>query len=126
MKAGRPTKLTEELYKNAREYLDGIGEDVETKLPTIEGLAIHLDVSRESLYEWEKNERFSYILESLRRMQANKLIQMSILNKYNPTISKMMLTKHGYIESSKQDITVEQVIPILGGKTNVPVNDSND
>ena len=126
MKAGRPTKLTEELYKNAREYLDGIGEDVETKLPTIEGLAIHLDVSRESLYEWEKDTRFSYILESLRRMQANKLIQMSILNKYNPTISKMMLTKHGYIESSKQDITVEQVIPILGGKTNVPVNDSND
>jgi len=98
---GRPTKLTPEITERAYEYLEPSDQ-----LPTIEGLAIELDITRDTLYQWEKeNNEFSYILGKLRLLQANKLIQKSIKGEYNSTISKMMLTKHGYVEQSATDIT---------------------
>ena len=98
---GRPTKLTPELTLKAYDYLKPNFD-----LPTIEGLALELDITRDTLYQWEKeNEEFSYILGKLRLLQANKLIQKSITGQYNATISKMMLTKHGYVEKSETDVT---------------------
>jgi hypothetical protein len=104
---GRPTKLTDELVEQAELYLDETGNmSVNTLLPTIEGLALLLNIRRETLYEWEKeNEDFSNILERLRALQAQKIMQNSMLNRYNPTISKLMLSKHGYIEQRQDDIT---------------------
>ncbi len=104
---GRPTKLTPELIEQAEEYLDETSNiSVGALLPTIEGLALLLNIRRDTLYEWEKeNADFSDILERLRAAQAQKIMQNSMLNRYNPTISKLMLSKHGYIEKREEDIT---------------------
>lgn len=106
-RTGRPTVLTDELIDLALEYLDETKiMGVHALLPTIEGLALHLHISRETLYQWEKeNTDFSDILEELRSSQANKLMQNSLVNRYNPTISKLLLSKHGYIEKREEDIT---------------------
>lgn len=108
---GRPTKLTAALIDEAKAYLTGDSITEGEELPTIEGLANRLNITRETLYQWEKeNTAFSDILEDLRQLQSNKLIQRSLTNKYNPTISKMMLTKHGYVEKheveEKSDTTI--------------------
>jgi len=118
---GRPTKLTEELIEQARQHLLTFDISVGTLLPTIEGLALDLHISRDTLYEWEKeNKEFSDILEQLRQLQASKLIQNSILNRYNSTIAKMILSgKHGYVEKTEQDVKVQEITPILGGASKV-------
>ena len=75
-----------------------------TILPSIEGLARYLEVSRDTLYEWEKQyPEFSDILEAVRAEQADRLINNGLSGDYNPTITKLMLSKHGY--SDKTDIT---------------------
>lgn len=108
---GRPTDYEGELTINkVREYLDscidtekGNGK-LDVKLPSIEGLAIYLDVSRECIYEWEKvHEEFSYILDKVRQKQAEKLLNKGLSGEYNSTIAKLILTKHGYVD--KQEIT---------------------
>src|SRR4051812_31303790 len=87
------------------EHLSGVAQYVELCkekqfLPTIEGLAVHLGVSRQTLYDWsdEKSVRyqpeFSDILEQLMAAQASQLVQNGLVNNYNPTITKLMLTKH--------------------------------
>lgn len=104
---GRPSKLTPEVIKLAQDYVsasDNMG--VHQLLPTIERLALTLDVHRDTLQEWEKvNVQFSVILGRLRAIQADKLLQNSLLGRYNPVISKLMLSKHGYIEKREEDIT---------------------
>lgn len=115
---GRPSKLTPEIIDLGYEYLaETSSMSVNTLLPTIEGLALHLDIRRSTMYEWEKeNEQFSDILERLRASQAQKIMQNSMLNRYNSTISKLMLSKHGYIE--QKDVTTngkDLPTPILGG-----------
>ena len=105
---GRPTKLTDELIEQARQHVLTFDISVGTLLPTIEGLALDLHISRETLYQWEKeNTEFSDILEEMRQLQATKLIQNSIVNRYNPTIAKMILSgKHGYVEKTEVESNV--------------------
>lgn len=102
---GRPTSLTPELTEKAWEYVDSSDNmGVQALLPTIERLALTLEVSRETLYQWESlSEEFSDILNKLRAIQADKLIQNGLLSRYSPVMSKMMLSKHGYVEESKQE-----------------------
>ncbi len=116
----RPTILTEELKEKARLYLeeckdeetefhktrgeksDGFERLVKVKLPTIEGLALYLGTSRDILYDWEvKDEEFSYIMKDLRAKQADMLISNGLSGDYNPTIAKVLLTKHGYREGTE-------------------------
>lgn len=80
-------------------------------LPSIEGLALYLKVSRETIYKWaEDHEEFSDILDELRAKQANVLLNKGLSGDYNPTIAKLILSKHGYKESTEQDITQKTYI----------------
>lgn len=117
---GRPTKLTKELVELARQYLvDTDTMSPVSLLPTFERLSIILGVSRETLYQWEKdNDDFSDILGRLRKSQADKLLQNGLLGRYNSTIAKLMLSKHGYVEKTEQDLRVKEMPkPILGGES---------
>lgn len=103
---GRPTKLTSELIELASTYVaetESVG--IATLLPTIEGLALALHISRDTIYEWEKEDvRFSDIVNNLRVAQGQKLIQNSLVGRYNPTIAKLILSgKHGYVEKTEID-----------------------
>jgi len=75
---GRPPKYTDpvEMQKGVDEYFDGGGETVElffkgqpypVRRFTLSGLAYHLGyVNRQSLYDNEKNDKFSDIIKAAR------------------------------------------------------------
>ena len=98
---GRPSKYTPELLEECRRYL----KDYNT-LPSIAGLAIRLDVARETLQAWANDEdkpEFSHIYAKLMAMQEDELIRNGLMGHFNASITKMILTKHGY--SDKVDAT---------------------
>lgn len=117
-KGGRPLEYKPDLVDKAQEYLDSCEDKeieqekkdgwttykIQAKLPTIEGLALYLDVDRTTIYDWcSKFPEFSHIVEKLRVEQADRLINSGLSGDYNPTIAKVLLTKHGYTD--KTDIT---------------------
>jgi hypothetical protein len=120
MAAGRPTTYSEEMLDKAKEYLASC-EDIETerevgqkieyrlnvKLPTIQGLAVYLGVSRDSIYEWSsKYPEFSDTIEQIITAQADKLINQGLAGNYNSTIAKLMLSSnHNMREKSDTDVT---------------------
>jgi hypothetical protein len=114
---GRPTLYDETIVPKTREYIDRCVDRIEeyhktrgdksdsydrlvrVQIPTIEGLAVHLGITRETIYQWEKDEdkkEFTDILGLLRAKQADALINNGLSGDYNPTIAKVLLTKHGY------------------------------
>jgi len=114
MAAGRPTKYNQEILAKCREYLTN-HIDLGDPVPIIAGLACELNVSRETLYQWAKDEdkgEFTDILERIMSQQERKLAGGGLAGDFNPNITKMMLTKHGY--SDKQDVN-------LGGQAGSPI-----
>lgn len=108
MTGGRPTEYkAETIAKQVERYIDLCKS--QSFLPTIEGLAVHLCVARQTLYDWAdpKSERFheefSYIFEQLKAAQASQLLQNGLVGVYNSTITELMLTKRGY--KDKSDVT---------------------
>ena len=125
MPAGRPTDYSPEILEKTIEYLE-LSEDKEEQqlsglsakrtelykthfkvnLPTIEGLAYYLKVNRDTIYEWCKvHKEFSDIIEDLKAKQAQELISKGLSGDYNPTIAKVLLSKHGYREGFEEDHT---------------------
>lgn len=120
---GRPVEYTEEVVDRAEHYLqesidtydefhktrgeksDGYDRLVKVNLPTIEGLALFLNVHRDTIYDWEKKyENFSYTLDKIRTEQKKRLILSGLSGDYNPVIAKLVLaSNHGM--SDKTDIT---------------------
>lgn len=103
MTAGRPTKYSEEILTKSEDYIANhlkYGDPV----PTIEGLACELDLSRPTLYDWgNKHPDFSYILEKLMSKQGRKLLAGGLTGEFNAPFAKMMATKHGYSDRIEQD-----------------------
>lgn len=104
---GRPSKLTKQLLQTAWDYVeDADNMNTNTLLPTKERLALKLKISNETLYKWiGENKDFSDICKTLDQIQADKLIQNSLVGRYAPGTSAIMLSKHGYVKQEQQDIT---------------------
>lgn len=130
----RPTILTPELIGKASYYLDsskdvvikstsdGTTKETNVDLPSIEGLALHLGIHKDTLYDWEskctlENQdslfwQISDVLTKVRNEQARRLINGGLSGTYNSTIAKLLLSsKHDYVE--KSDVT-------SGGKSTAP------
>lgn len=118
---GRPTKLTEELLERAALY---VGQCI-AEVPTKEGFALYLGVSRSTVYEWvdldtDHGRRFSDIFDDIMAEQAKRIINGALYGRFNATISKLMLTKHDYTDKVQTDLTTngkDLPVPILGGVT---------
>lgn len=118
MPAGRPVEYNQEYIEKVKKYLEECKDSFEVhvsdngkftsttrevKLPTIEGLAIYLDIHKDTIYDWEgKYPEFSDVISKVRSEQAQRLINQGLSGNYNPTIAKLILNKHGY--SDKQEI----------------------
>lgn len=116
MKAGQPTKFSNEVLTKTQKYIDACEDSYETisyregkhikyerkkivNLPTIEGLAYELHVHKDTVYQWRKShEKFSDLIARLLAKQAKRLVNNGMSGDYNPTIAKVLLTKHGYRE----------------------------
>ena len=106
MPGGRPTDYNEAILSRAREYLNLIRPNENEAIPSIEGLALYLGISRPTVYDWAKQEdkkEFSYIVEDILSNQGRTLINKGLLGQFNPTIAKLLLSKHGYAD--KQELT---------------------
>lgn len=106
MTTGRPSKLTDALIEQAGRYASKEYLLHGEVIPTIEGLSVYLNVSRSSVYKWKgENPEFSDILEDLMARQAKELFSNGLRGDFNPTITKLILTKHGYSDRVEQDVT---------------------
>ena len=107
MTTGRPSKYTPELLERAREYVAGYNE-LGDLVPSVAGLAVEIGVTRETCHVWandpEKDE-FSNILKELAQKQERSLLNGGLAGAFNASITKMMLTKHGYSDRVENDHT---------------------
>lgn len=110
-------KTTSEIIQNKNiEWLD-IEEKKQTKslklkvnLPTIEWLAKYINVNKSTIYEWIKKKEcieFSNLYNEIMEEQAQRLINMSLSWDYNPAITKILLSKHWYIEKIETDNNIK-------------------
>ena len=105
MPSGRPTKYTEEMVSKATDYIENY-EAAGDVVPQIAGLAIYCGISRETVYDWAKQKDkaiFSDIVKKILAAQEKSLLNGGISGDFNPTITKLLLAKHGYAD--KQDNT---------------------
>ena len=102
MPAGRPTKYNKKMQAAADWYVDGGFEELGDKIPTVEGLSLHLDVDDDTVVRWAKDARkpkFYAALRRLKRKQKNKLMQQGVDGEYSPVITKLLLNvNHGMVE----------------------------
>lgn len=113
-KVGRPTKYSEEILEKTYDYLAN-HENYGDLVPSIVGLACHLRVASNTLYNWgraEGNEEFLSTLKEIEENQHRKLVTGGLGNVFNPTITKLMLSNHGYSEkieevNKKPDVTIK-------------------
>lgn len=106
MPAGRPSKLTPEVRVAINEYLQTCIDN--NKVPTAARLAVLLDVSKSTLYKWaEDDEQLSDTLKKLQSIQEATLIEGSLSNNLNATISKLMLANHGYSDTLKTEQNIK-------------------
>ncbi len=116
-RSGRPREYSDDLAKKGYEYLascvdneyefhktrsrtsNTFEEKVTVNIPTLEGLALHLGINNDTIYDWEsKHKAFSEMTSMFRQVQADRLIKGTLSGKYNPGIAKLLLSKHGYRE----------------------------
>lgn len=114
---GRPTKYGPDILKITRKYIDECVDSYErvlkskstrsvmyehkfrVRLPTLEGLSVRLGVHKDTITEWQKqHDDFSVLIRELLGIQAERLVNNGLTGDYNPTIAKVLLTKHGYRE----------------------------
>ena len=106
MAGGRPTLYTPELLTKAYWYLDN-WETLDA-VPQLVTLALYLDISEETLHTWRKEEgkeEFSELCTRVLGIQKRTLLNGGLKRKFDPTITRLGLYKHGYVE--KQDLDVK-------------------
>lgn len=122
---GRPTKyLPDIIYPKIEEYISGCGRE-QTLLPTVEGLALYLDVNADTLYEWSnKHPAFSETIKKILMQQKTQLMNDGMYGgkEVNSTMAIFLLkVNHGMNEAPSTLLQVNtqlnNIIPIMGGKS---------
>lgn len=111
-KGGRPTLYNGDMLEKAKQYIKHFQNPESSKMktievvPTVAGLSIFLGVSKQTIYDWGKvNSEFLDTLDSLQSTQESLLASNGLLGVFNPTISKLMMSNHGYSEKQVIDNT---------------------
>ena len=104
---GRPSQYTAALVKNAWAYVNGGWEVAGDRVPSVAGLACEIGINRDTCYDWAKHEDkvFSDILKAIAQKQERELLNNGLDGTFNPPITKMMLSKHGYSDRVETDHT---------------------
>lgn len=107
MPAGRPTNYTPEVIEKAWAYANGGWAEVGDPVPSIAGLACEINLHRETLRLWAKDEQNAFfgILNKIAQEQERQLVRGGLSSAFNASITKMMMTKHGYSDRVETDHT---------------------
>jgi hypothetical protein len=107
MAGGRPTDYTPKIIKAAWEYAKGGWIAAGDKVPSVAGLACEIGISRETCHAWARDDdnEFSDILKLISRKQERELLNNGLSGDFNYSITKMMLSKHGYSDATKQELS---------------------
>jgi hypothetical protein len=105
--AGRPSDYTPEIIEKAWAYVNGGWEEVGDPVPSVAGLACEIGIRRETCHAWAKDEtkEFSNILSAIAEKQERQLLRGGLSNAFNASITKMMMTKHGYSDATKSEVS---------------------
>jgi hypothetical protein len=109
--AGRPTLYSDIMHQSAIDYIEGGYEKEKHPFPSAVGMAVTLNVAKSTLYQWADDNRngkhgqFSDTLDQCNDYQELNVMNGSITNVLNPTISKLVLANFGYHD--KQDINAD-------------------
>ena len=125
---GRPTKWSEEVEKKALAYVGGGYAHEGHAIPSIAGMAVVLDVCRDTLYDWanDPGKNFSYILSKCNTQQEMVLLNGGLRGDFNAQITKLALGKQGYSDKVESDnkhavdlsgASDEQLRAIIGSKS---------
>jgi len=122
---GSPTKYTPEVIPELNKYLkEATPENM--AIPTVEGFALRLDVSKKTIYNWAKQHKeFLHALGKLKMTQKEALISTGIFGgkEINQTIVALLLkVNHKMIETTHTDFTSGGK-PIMQGAAHVPQDD---
>lgn len=101
--AGRPTDYNEELQARADAYAEGGFIECGDVVPSRAGLALELDLSRNTLTNWEKHPEFLSTLDKISYLQERISLNGGLRGKLNSTIVKLLLANHGYSDKVQQD-----------------------
>ena len=107
MPGGRPTEYTEDIIKKGWDYVNGGWEDGEAAIPSLVGMCRVLGRGKSTIYDWARDpdNQFSDIVSALNERQEEILISKGLLNDFQPSMAKLMLTKHGYSDRIEQETT---------------------
>ena len=92
----------------AKDYAEGGYRDLEQVIPTGEGLALLLGVSRKTLFNWrDKYDDFALVMEHMNCKQALTCLNKGLKGEFNPVITKQVLARHGYHDKIDSDMTTK-------------------
>ncbi len=104
-------ELTEEFVAKAARYLDIYEDELGDTTPSIVGLARYMGVRKNRLYLYKTEQKgpvelcrkMAEIMGQIVDEQERKLINNGLTGNYNQTITKLMLSKHGYSDAQRVD-----------------------
>lgn len=102
------------------------------EIPSVAGLAVHLGLSKKTLYNWQELEpsaiadteeeeaqkiidEFKRLMEFIQAAQEARLINNGLSGLYNSQVAKLMLFNHGYSDKIEHDAS-DNLIDALHGK----------
>ena len=110
MPGGRPTKYNQDILDKTLAYLDDYFDVYQHVIPSIAGLSLVLDINRDTIHAWAKQDdkqEFSDMLQKLNAKQQQILISKGLSGEFNSNITKLVLTKHGYHDKQDVEVTAE-------------------
>lgn len=124
----RPTKYSSKIPKKVYDFIES--KTKVTVIPTIEGLAVNLNLNQDTLHEWKAiYPEFSEAIKKLLSTQAEMLQTHGLSQKYSTPMSIFLLkNNHGFKDRVETDITTggeKLPSPILNVMPHVHTNDSN-
>ena len=101
----RPTDYNEEVQARADAYAEGGFLEAGDVVPSRAGLALELNLSRNTLTNWEKHPAFLSTLDKIAYLQERISLNGGLRGDLNSTIVKLLLANHGYSDKVQQDVT---------------------
>ncbi len=115
MAGGRPTKYNNDILAKTEDYLNTFKE-LGDPIPSLAGLADHLEITKETVIQWMKQEdksEFSYYASRISTKQEKTLIAGGLDGDYNPSIAKLLLHSHGHSDKASTELTGKDGAPLI-------------